>query len=228
MELSKRLSALVNFVPEGSRVVDIGTDHGYVPVYLVQNNIVSKAIGVDVNKGPLQSGTRAVEEAGLRDKIDLRLGNGLGVIEPREVDTIIIAGMGGSTMIEIFEAGEEVLRNTQRLILQPMIGAPNLRNWLSEHNWYISDEDLIIEDGRIYEIIVSQPSKAKKSYTTVDMEIGPILLEKKHPLLSRHIQRIIQGYEDIITEIAKGKSREAQLKKKVLEEKLNELKKVLP
>lgn len=228
MELSKRLSALVNYVIKGSSVVDIGTDHGYVPVYLVKNKIVDKAIGVDVNKGPLQSGARAVRETGLEDHIDLRLGDGLAAIKPGEVDTVIIAGMGGSTMIDIFESGKEVLNKVQRLILQPMIGVPNLRDWLLEHGWMIIDEDLVVEDGRIYEIVVSQPCDKKKSYTRGQIEIGPILLEKNHPLLPRHIERIIKGYEEIIKEVAKGKSLDSIQKKKELEKKLIEIKKVLP
>jgi tRNA (adenine22-N1)-methyltransferase len=234
MELSKRLQALVDFVPQGAKVADIGTDHGYIPINLVENAKANFVVGVDVNKGPLQSAERAVREAGLGDKINLRLGDGLQVIKPGEVDTLIIAGMGGPTMIEIFEESPEVLAKTTRLILQPMIASATLREWLVKQNWEIIDEELVFEEGRIYEIILCEPltklegSNLVDKYSIGQLEIGPKLLERDHPLLSKHAERVRNTYNNIIKEVSKSNSEEAQVKLKELEYKLSEIKKVLP
>ena len=115
--LDERLKTVAALVRPGSRVADIGTDHGYLPVYLVKEGICPRAIAADLRSGPLESARRHVTAAGLSDRIDLRLGDGLTPIEPQEVDDMIIAGMGGETIAGILAAADWVRQPRLRLIL---------------------------------------------------------------------------------------------------------------
>ena len=119
MELSKRLYAVAGLVTEGASVADIGTDHGYVPIYLVESGIASKVIALDVNQGPLNRARMHIVGHGLGDRIETRLSDGLARICPGEVDTVIASGMGGPLTIRILQEGKEVADQLNALILQP-------------------------------------------------------------------------------------------------------------
>ena len=156
----------------------------------------------------------------------MRLGDGLEVVKPGEVDTVCIAGMGGILMNTILEASPEVTEALKTLVLQPMNGAPELREWLYDHEWHIVDENLVIDDGRIYEIIKAEKGSRKKP-SGLDLLVGPKLWKKKPPLLKHHIEallfqqrRILNGMEK--SDRAKGDKRYAQVKRRVraLEERL--------
>ena len=123
IKLSNRLLAVAKQVDKDARVADIGTDHGYLAVYLTINNISDYVIATDRAKGPLTSATQLVELLSLDTKIDTRLGDGLDVLLPGEADTICIAGMGGMTMIDILRSHPEIVGSVKKLILQPQRGA---------------------------------------------------------------------------------------------------------
>ena len=105
MKLSKRLETVASFVPKGSNIADIGTDHGYVPIYLVREGQAEHAVAMDVRKGPLERARAHVAEAGLGSRIDVRLSDGLAGLKPGEADCVVIAGMGGELIIHILEEG---------------------------------------------------------------------------------------------------------------------------
>lgn len=200
MKLSERLMAIANLVPKNSIVADIGTDHGYIPAYLIENKIAKKVIGTDISKGSLDKIIEYVKELGFEDKIDSRLGDGLEVIKPYEVDTVIIAGMGGLLIRDILEKDKEISDSIMNFILQPMVAAKELRQYLVDNNFEIINEGLVKEENKYYEIIYARKGKSfieKEIY----YEISPILIQNKHPLLKEFVENKIMGAKKILIEI---------------------------
>lgn len=153
IKLGPRLQTIASFVPPGTNLGDIGTDHAYLPVHLAQKGIIAKAIGVDIHQGPYESAQQTVSSYGLNDKIDIRLGNGLVPLEKGEVDTLVIAGMGGFTILEILGSNPQVIKGVTTLILQPQGAEARVRSELLSQGWKLLDECLINEDNRIYTVI---------------------------------------------------------------------------
>ncbi len=191
MKLGDRLQTLADFVPQGSCVADIGTDHGYLAVELVQSGRAKFVVASDKNAGPYEAAARTVRENGLTDDvISVRLGDGLESLSPGEVDTVCIAGMGGVLMMEILSASPKIVDKLETLILQPQGGAAELRQWLYKNHWYIADEALVLDDGRIYEIIMAKRGRHKMPSALL-LEIGPVIWQKKPPLLRHHIEALL-------------------------------------
>lgn len=159
MELSIRLKTVAQAVTPGNRVADVGTDHGYVPIYLVKNNLSPGGIALDVNKGPLEKAKEHIREEKLGSKIATRLGNGLVPIEPEETDTVVIAGMGGNLICKILKAKPEFLTSGKEFILQPQSEWFKVRKLLREYQYGIEKEWFLKEDGKYYVIIKAQPSE---------------------------------------------------------------------
>lgn len=159
--ISARLQVIADMVPDGSRVADIGTDHGYLPIWLLQNKDILFALACDVNEGPLDHAKRSATQYGVLDSMTFRLGNGLSCIAPEEVDTIIIAGMGGETIISILEAAPWVNASAYRLILQPMTKAELLRPWLAQNGYRFLSEQLVYENHTYFPVMeISGGAKA--------------------------------------------------------------------
>lgn len=191
MNLGDRLQAVADFVPQGSRVADIGTDHGYLAVELVKSGKAKFVVASDKNTGPYEAAVRTVRENGLADNvISVRLGDGLKSLRPGEVDKVCIAGMGGALMVEILEGSPDVVETLDTLILQPQSAAPELRRWIYRKHWHIEDESLVLDDGRIYEIIMAKRGRRKMPEQLM-LEIGPVLWQKKPPLLRHHIEALL-------------------------------------
>ncbi|MBA9085194.1 tRNA (adenine22-N1)-methyltransferase [Fontibacillus solani] len=161
-KLSARLQQIADRLPVGCRLADIGSDHALLPVYAVQSGVALYAVAGEVNEGPYEAASRQVAEAGLNSKVHVRRGDGLAVIVKGEVDTITIAGMGGALIASILSAGADKLDGVNRLVLQPNVGEDIVRRWLLDHNWFLLEESILEEDGKIYEIItaVSEPEAA--------------------------------------------------------------------
>lgn len=186
VKLSKRLEEVVREIPVGSTVADIGSDHAYLPCYTIINNIATKAVAGEVVDGPFRSAQATVAESGLQDKVDVRKGNGLAVIVPGEVDVITIAGMGGALIRDILESGKEKLEGVTRLILQPNIAAHHIREWFIENGWELIREKIVIEDGKIYEILVGERGDTAVPYSgnkQAELFMGPFLIKEKVKLL---------------------------------------------
>ncbi|MFQ8841601.1 MAG: class I SAM-dependent methyltransferase [Clostridium fessum] len=153
VKLSKRLERIASFVQPGSRVADIGTDHGYVPIWLVQKGVCPSALAMDVRKGPLERAEEHVEEVGLSGKIELRLSDGLAKLKAGEADTVVIAGMGGKLTCRILEQGRHVWENwsegKERLILSPQSEQDEVRHFLEEQGFSILREAMLTERGKI-------------------------------------------------------------------------------
>lgn len=181
-KLSARLAAVAKYVPNGARLADIGSDHAYLPCHLAKNGVISFAIAGEVVLGPYQSAERNVVSQGLADRILVRLGDGLEVINKDEVDCITIAGMGGALITSILEAGKDKLSSVSRLVLQPNISAISIRKWFLENNWELIEEEILEEDGKIYEVLIGERGNPKRPYETnldAGMLVGPFLLKRK-------------------------------------------------
>lgn len=205
MELSKRLQAIADFVKEGAVVGDIGTDHGYIPVYLIKNGLAKRAIAADISRGSLDKAEGYIRDLNLEGIIDTRLGNGLEVIEEGELDTVIIAGMGGILISEILEESKKVVETIDHFIFQPMLGSEKLREYLVENNFKIVDEALIKENGKFYEIIYATHGKMEIE-RKLDYEISPILLERRDKTLKDFLEHKISYNKSIMEKIDKTSS----------------------
>ncbi|MGI6704417.1 MAG: tRNA (adenine(22)-N(1))-methyltransferase [Clostridia bacterium] len=197
MRLTPRLSAIAAMVPGGSVVADIGTDHGYIPVFLIAGGKVRRAVASDVKIGPLDKARGVIRRHGLEDRIETRLGNGLEVLKPGEVDTIVIAGMGGMLIKDLLEAGRSALEGIKRLVLQPMNAQEVVREWLSRNGYEICDETLAREKERVYQIIAAMPGE-RPIEDPFYFEIGKALIEKRHPLLPFLLEKKEKEYKKII------------------------------
>ena len=224
MKLTDRLLKIADLVTKGKKIADIGTDHGYIPVYLLNKGHVDFAILADVNKGPLENARSEVRHNNLTDKVDLRLGSGIEVLNENEVDEVIIAGMGGILISELLEAKKSVAHNLDKLILQPMQAQDELRKYLLNNGYEILDEVLVKEDFRIYEIIVA---KYTSKNTVVDdeiyYEVVKKLIENKDPLLNEFIDKKIFMYNSILKKLEGKTGEEIEKKIKISTEKISKL-----
>jgi len=157
LHLQPRLQCLADCVPEGARLADVGTDHGYLPVWLLQNGRIASAIASDINAEPLEHARRTAAEYGMT--LDLRLCAGLDAVAPDEVDVIAIAGMGGETIITILEGAAWDWRG-KTLLLQPMTKAELLRRYLTEHGFRIASERLVLDKGVIYPVLTVEAGES--------------------------------------------------------------------
>ncbi|MBE7017361.1 MAG: SAM-dependent methyltransferase [Ruminococcaceae bacterium] len=187
-------------VKPGEIVADVGTDHGYIPVWLVQKQICSRVIASDIKDGPLQTAVRTAKNACVEDKIDFRLCCGLDKYSSDEFDTAIIAGMGGETIISILEAAPWT--KSKKLIIQPQSKLPELRRWLFENEYKILDAELVYDTGRIYLVwIVSGGREENDKFSEV---LDYQLIEKRDPLLSSYIEGLIKRELKILNGMEKG------------------------
>lgn len=226
INLSKRLKCLVQYVPQGSVVADIGTDHGYLPVYLVWQGICPGVIAADINRGPLEAARSNVQQRGVQHKIDLRLGNGLQVLKPGEAEVIVIAGMGGGTIRDILAASPQLAAQASRLILQPMADEKDLREYLLQHGWRLLDEEILLEDDRIYLVLVAERGREDLG-NPILLEVGPRLLEKKHPLLKLYLHKLIEKYQRVLDGLQKSSREIAQTKAVLIKEKIAQLREIV-
>ncbi len=222
MNIDKRLQAVANFVPQGSVLADIGTDHAYLPVWLLEKNKITAAIAGDIAEGPCLAAKNTVAMYAAKDKVQVRLGSGLKVLQSGEVDCIAIAGMGGSTMIEILEADMPLAIEAKTLVLQPMAGAATLRKWLCSNGWKLVSEDLVPDGRHLYEIIAAERGESD-IYTQAEYEIGPQLIVNKHPLLAEQFARQISGYKKLLDNMGKSEQAKASDKYLAIEKLVEEM-----
>ena len=168
MHLDTRLQAVADLVPRGSRLGDIGTDHAYLPVWLLNQGLIVNAVAGDIATGPCQAARATVAMYATADKIAVRQGSGLAVLTPGEVECIASYGMGGSTIINILAADLTVAKAAQRLVLQPMAGAATLRRWLVEQGWCLVREALVEDEPHFYEIICAERGSGNSESCSVN------------------------------------------------------------
>lgn len=160
MNISRRLNRLAELVTEGSRLADVGTDHGYVPLCLCREKKIPSAIAMDINEGPLKRAKSHIADAGLENYIETRLSDGLHELRGGEADTVLIAGMGGALMVRILTEGTRALMGVRELVLQPQSEIDEVRRWLCTHGWHIMKEDICWMRGNI--IPCSRPYRVRR------------------------------------------------------------------
>lgn len=220
-KLSKRLSRVAQYIQEGDKLADIGSDHAYLPCALVEEGIVSYAVAGEVAKGPLDRAKRQVNLQRLEDQIDVRMGDGLDVVKTDDdITAISICGMGGTLIKEILERGrqEDKLNGNERLILQPNVGEYNVRKWLKENDYAITAEELVEENNKLYEIIVAEKTKSgtQPDYTEADLKYGVYLRKERSPLFKKKWSQEIEKSQYVLDQLVQSKTPQ--------EEKMNELK----
>jgi tRNA (adenine22-N1)-methyltransferase len=215
METTLRIKTIVNEI-QYTKLGDIGTDHGYIPILAIKNKIVKTAIACDINKEPLQCAKNNVIKYNLSNCIKCRCGNGLKPLEVNEVETITIAGMGGMLITEILQNDTQVVNNIKQLVLQPQMGIYNLRKYIHTINFKITNEVIIQEGGRFYNIINCHKGE-EEPYTEKEYRIGKIILNEKQPILKMYLLEEIKKTKNVYKNVKLGKD----------EEKLKKLKKLI-
>ncbi len=220
--ISKRLELVASFVPQGAILLDVGSDHAYLPIELVEKGQIKGAIAGEVVEGPYQSAVKNVEAHGLKEKIQVRLANGLAAFEEADqVSVITIAGMGGRLIARILEEGLDKLANVERLILQPNNREDDLRIWLQDNGFQIVAESILEEAGKFYEILVVEAGKMKLSAS--DVRFGPFLSKEVSPVFVQKWQKEAAKLEFALGQIPEKNLEERQ----VLVDKIQAIKEVL-
>ncbi|NLO89841.1 MAG: SAM-dependent methyltransferase [Clostridia bacterium] len=225
--VSSRIAALASLIPPGEVVADIGTDHAYLPIFLIQTKKSPRVIATEIKEGPYQNAIKRVRGLELEDSIEVRFGDGLKVLEPGEAGVLVLAGIGGINIVKILEDRPEVAGAAKRLVVNPATDWGYVRKWLLQNVWEIKDEEMVYEKGKFYHIIAAE--KGKYSFTDYDpviMEIGPKLIEKKHFLLPRYLEKLRREYSQVYEGLKKGKKKNRELKLQEVERFLIEIEKI--
>ncbi|MCC3372815.1 class I SAM-dependent methyltransferase [Cohnella sp. REN36] len=248
LKLSRRLAALADWVPEGARFADIGTDHALLPVYLAAIGRIPFAVAGDVHAGPAEAARRQVEAAGLSGVVSVRLGDGLSVLSPGEVDTVCIAGMGGSLMVRLLEAAGPRLQGVRTLILSPHVAEDQVRRWLVDRQYALEDERLLAEDGETYTLmravyVADAAEAAARNDRLYDealltprcpdvprellLAMGPLLLREAGETFRAKWRAELAKREKILAQLRLGQSAGAEEKARAWEEESRRIEEVL-
>lgn len=229
IELGERLTRVSSFVPNGSKVCDVGSDHAYLPVYLIQNDQITCAIAGEVVEGPYLSAKQTVRDYRLENRIDVRFGDGLQILTKEDdVTAVTICGMGGELISRILEAGYSGghLNGRERLILQPNVAEHFVREWLMIHSYRIVQETVVEDNHRLYEIIVAEPVGKRVKYTELELKYGPILLKELSELSVAKWNRMNRKNKEILEQLQKSKTPQHE-KIEQFEKAFNELQGVI-
>ncbi|PIC62353.1 tRNA (adenine(22)-N(1))-methyltransferase TrmK [Sporosarcina sp. P12(2017)] len=226
-QLSERLAMVASFVPKNTVLADIGSDHAYLPCYLMNKGKIRKAIAGEVVTGPYEAATRNVELNGFADRIEVRLANGLQAIEGADnVETVTIAGMGGTLITSILGAGKDRLTHVQRIILQPNLHAIAIRKWAVANGLCIVDEEILLEDSKIYEVLVLERGSA--DYSKTDLLVGPVLRRKQSNVFRAKWEREMLEWKRVINALEHAEqTEEIKRKRENLQENMEIVRKVL-
>lgn len=220
MQLSKRLAAVAHFVPQGARVADIGTDHAYIPIYLVKSHITDFCIATDINEGPILKANNNL----LKYKIDqqhiiLRQAKGLQGLEGYQLDTIIISGMGGHLIIDILKNDLDIVKGIKQLILQPQQDIPEIRKYLHSIGFKIDDEIFVEEEEKYYTIINASPGKETYEHE-YEYIYGKMLIQKKDEAFKKWIDEEYNKLIAIKEKLTSANTQKAIKRKEEIDKKL--------
>ena len=211
VKLSNRLLAVASFVTDGNVLADVGTDHGYIPIYLLQEKRIPRAIAMDINAGPLQRAKEHIGLYGLDNYIETRLSDGVAALTPGEVDTVLVAGMGGGLVMHILEEGKEVCRQAKELILQPQSELERVRAYLWSNGYVILGEDMVLEDEKFYpmmRVVYQNVVDTENAGNLLFCRYGRQLLEQKHAVLKEYLMREEKLYTGILGNLSQSASSE--------------------
>lgn len=220
LNVSKRLQTIARFLPTNAFFADIGTDHAYLPCYICLNDPNAFAIAGDVSEGPYQRALETVQKFTLNDQIDVRLGDGLHIVDEKTdfIEQLVIAGMGGPLMKNILTNGLKQLKTVSRIILQPNTGFKHVRQWLLEHGYAIVAETIVQENEHLYEIIVAdldakQPYSSITSIKNKQLLFGPLLMDEKSLLFRKKWSAELMHLRGVVGQIKQAKQANQSLNK---------------
>lgn len=201
MALSKRLQHVADMVRSGGVVADIGCDHGFTSIYLVEHHKAKRAIAMDINEGPLERAWEHIQLAGLEEQIDIRLSDGLEKLSLEEADTILISGMGGALIKKILFRQKEIAIHSKELVLSPQSEIYLVRKAIHELGFQIQKEEMVFDQGKFYVIMRGVPGREQYD-TELEYRYGKYLIEKRdsvfldYLLMRRNqVEKVIQGMQ---------------------------------
>lgn len=214
-------------IPPGTRLLDVGTDHAYLPIALLQSGVVEAAIGTDVRSGPLAQARVHAASAGVLDRLDLRQGDGLQVVTPGEVSVAVLAGMGGRLMLRLLQQAPDVVASLERLVLAPNTHPAEVRRWARTQGFAFVAEDLVQEGRHLYPILCLEPGgvlptaaapEQQTPLTDVEAELGPLLLRQGHPLVLEAARRLAAAARHKMRGLERGGGEAAAVERRRLEQ----------
>ena len=226
LQISRRLKAVAALVSPGLVLADVGCDHGYIPIYLIQKGQIPRAIAMDINQGPLLRAREHIREWGLEAYIETRLSDGLKALEPGEAQCLVIAGMGGPLMERILTQGAPVLKDMKELILQPQSEIGHFRQFLAENGYRIIEEDMVEEEKKYYPMM--KAVQGSMNYTKkAEYLYGEKLLEKRNPVLREFLEKEDRASRELLKKLTQVETSSAEKRKEELQEEIRDRKEAL-
>lgn len=207
-------------VENDSVVADIGTDHAYIPIYLVEQGVCKKAIAMDVNPGPLERAREHILASGLSEQIVTRLSDGLAKLSENEADTYVIAGMGGPLMVSILARRMDLLQKGKTLVLQPQSEIGEVREFLIHNHYKIIREEMFYDMEKTYVAMKAIKSKESITYTKTQYIFGKLLLENLNPVLFEYLKKQKEVYENLVIKLKDNITKQTMLRKAECEQML--------
>ena len=228
IQLSQRLQAVADLAEDAGVVADVGTDHGYIPLFLIACGKAQRAIAMDINEGPLQRAREHIRQYNQQERIETRLSDGLSKLRPGEARTIVIAGMGGALMKRILTEGEATAHAADCLVLQPQSELPMFRRFLVEYGYRILREDMVYEDGKFYSMMAVKWTESDvgdnlQAMTEADFKYGPLLRARKHPVLRKYLLRQKEQKQKILERLGKNARQDVSERRAQIREELEEI-----
>lgn len=225
--LSKRLATVAQYVPDGARLADIGSDHAYLPAALLIQKRIRYAVAGEVAKGPFENEQKEIQRLGFQKQLIPRLADGMAAVHPDDqINVVTIAGMGGSLIARILDEGQAQLAGVQRLILQPNVGEHQVRKWVMNHQYQIMAEQMLAEDGHVYEVIVAEPTVCPVRYGAKELLFGPFLLEKPTPIFITKWQQELERCQNAVNQMHQAATVPVERLQR-MQQKINLIKEVL-
>lgn len=222
VSLSHRLQEVASFVPKGARLLDVGSDHAYLPIYLLEQGLIDFAVAGEVIKGPYESAVANVSESGLSDQIAVRLADGLAALNDNDaIDLITICGMGGRLITDILAAGSDKLNAIKQIILQPNNCEDDLRSWLVANDFMIRAEKMVKDKHKYYEILVVE--KGQMTLSDKDLRFGPFLRQERSSIFKERWRKELAKLELALTKVPAKKKADNMF----LSTKIKQIKEVL-
>ena len=228
IQLSQRLQAVADLAEDAGVVADVGTDHGYIPLFLIACGKAQRAIAMDINEGPLQRAREHIRQYNQQERIETRLSDGLSKLRPGEAQTIVIAGMGGALMKRILTEGEATAHAADCLVLQPQSELPMFRRFLVEYGYRILREDMVYEDGKFYSMMAVKWTESDvgdnlQAMTEADFKYGPLLRARKHPVLRKYLLRQKEQKQKRLERLGKNARQDVSERRAQIREELEEI-----
>lgn len=207
MDISNRLKALASMVTRGNVACDVGTDHGYLAIYLVKQGISPRVIAMDVAKGPLSKAKENIALYGVGEQVETRLSDGVSNLKKDEAQTVIIAGMGGILINSLLEKGADILSTMEEIILSPHTDVELVRRFLLEHGYSIATEEMLIDEEKYYNIFRAKADGTQRvsdseTYSECELRYGRHLLQAKNPALHQFLEQELAKKESIHASLA--------------------------